>query len=110
MAKPEMELQSVEHIPWQQVAPGTYEKILSMDPETGHVSRLIKQEPGSGTSETSSHDFWEEVWIFKGSLIDRGKNLVFAGGMYACRPPGMKHGPYSCTEEALILEIKYSTP
>ena len=28
------------------------------------------------------------------SAIDLGKKQTFTAGMYACRPPGMLHGPY----------------
>jgi hypothetical protein len=112
MAKPEMEVQDIESIPWRLTmgggdAPGIYEKILSKDPETGNITRLVKVEPGMETSETSSHDVWEEMWILKGGMIDKKKNLVFTEGMYGCRPPGMKHGPFSFPIGALILEFKY---
>jgi len=34
----------------------------------------------------------EEVYILEGSQWDGDQ--FFKKGMYACRPPGMKHGPY----------------
>ena len=58
MAKPEMEIQNVDHIPWQPVAgggvsgAGAFEKILSMDPETGNYTRLLRVEAGVETAET----------------------------------------------------------
>lgn len=112
MAKPEMEVQDIEHIPWRLTkggvnAPGIYERILSKDPETGNVTRLVKVEPGMETSEIASHDVWEEMWILKGGMIDKRKNLVFTEGMYGCRPPGTKHGPFSFPIGALILEFRY---
>jgi hypothetical protein len=27
--------------------------------------------------------------------------------MYACRPPGMPHGPYACPRGALLFETRY---
>jgi hypothetical protein len=27
--------------------------------------------------------------------------------MYACRPPGMKHGPYRTDEGCVTLEVRY---
>ena len=115
MAKPEMEIQSVEHIPWQPVkkggatGSGIYEKILSICAETGNCTRLFKVDPGVETTEVLTHDFWEEIWVLKGGMIDKGKNLVIAEGMYGCRPPGMKHGPYSFPLGVITFEIRYRT-
>lgn len=116
MAKPEMEIQNVDHIPWQPVTgggvsgAGSYEKILSMDPETGNFTRLLRVEAGVETAETLSHDVWEEIYIIKGKYIDKGKNITLTTGMYGCRPPGMKHGPYKFLESSLMLEMKYRNP
>ena len=103
MAKPELEFFAPDHIPWQPVAgsttggaggPGVEQKILALDQETGDVTRLLRFAAGVETKETITHDFWEEVWILSGELIDIGKGKTFTAGMYACRPPGMVHGPY----------------
>jgi len=59
------------------------------------------------TTETITHDFWEEVWIVGGSLTDLGLQRTFSAGMYACRPPGMPHGPYRCASGALLFETRY---
>lgn len=116
MAKPEMEIQSVDHIPWELVGGGgvsgvgTYQKILSMDPETGNYTRLLKVEPGVETTEVLSHDVWEEIYVLEGTYTDKGKNITLRPGMYGCRPPGMKHGPYSFPEGCLCLEMRYRMP
>lgn len=113
MAKPEMEIQNTDHIPWKPVTggrvtgPGIYEKILSKDSETGNYTRLLKVGPGTETSETLIHDVWEEIYVLEGTFIDKGKGITLKQGMYGCRPPGMKHGPYSYPEGALCLEIRY---
>jgi len=113
MAKPAMEKQNVDHIPWQLVegggvsGAGTYEKILSVDPETGNCTRLLRVEAGVETQETLSHDVWEEVYVIEGRYTDRGKSLLITKGMYACMPPSMKHGPYTFHETSLILEMRY---
>ena len=113
MAKPEMEIQNIDHISWEPVAgggvsgAGSYQKILSIDPETGNYTRLLRVEPGVETSETLSHDVWEEVYVLEGTYYDKGKNITLKPGMYGCRPPGMKHGPYSFPEGALCLEMRY---
>jgi hypothetical protein len=115
MAKPELEFFKPDRIPWQPVAPsatggaggtGVREKVLSRSGD-GDVTRLLQFDGGVETTETITHDFWEEVWILEGELIDLGKNLTFTAGMYACRPPGMVHGPYRVPNGCLTLELRY---
>jgi len=110
MAKMEMEFSDADMIPWRPVEgfqKGVYEKILSLDEETGSYTRLLKFDPGVETKETLVHDFWKEVYILRGSLIDLGKGQTFVEGYYACRPPGMKHGPYRVPMGCTTLEIRY---
>ena len=116
MPKPELEFFKPDQIPWKSVAgsptagvggPGVREKILSSDDETGDVTRLLKFDAGVETTGSISHDFWEEVWILEGELIDLGKKQTFAAGMYACRPPGMVHGPYRVPSHCMTLEFRY---
>jgi anti-sigma factor ChrR (cupin superfamily) len=117
MPKPELEFFAPDHLPWRPVAgsvtggaggPGVSEKILAHDPGTGDVTRLLRFEAGVETAETITHDFWEEVWIVEGSLVDLGKGQTFRAGMYACRPPGMVHGPYRVPEGGCVtFEIRY---
>lgn len=116
MPKPEMEFRLPTHIPWEPVAAsptagvggaGVQQKILSRDEETGDVTRLLKFDAGVETKEPITHDFWEEVWILEGELIDLGKKQTFTAGMYACRPPGMLHGPYRVPKGCTTLEFRY---
>lgn len=116
MPKPELEFFSPETLPWEPVegsptggagGPGVEQKILARDPETGDVTRLLRFAPGVETRETIAHDFWEEVFILEGELIDLGKRQTFTAGMYACRPPGMVHGPYRTPKGCVTLELRY---
>jgi hypothetical protein len=116
MPKPELEFHRPDHVPWTPVAgspsagaggPGIEEKILSRDASTGDVTRLLRFAPGVRTAETIAHDFWEEVLIVEGSLEDLGLRRTFSAGMYACRPPGMRHGPYASPGGALLFETRY---
>ena len=116
MPKPEHEFFRPDALRWEPVAasptggvggPGVQQKILSRDPATGDVTRLLRFEAGVETRETITHDFWEEVWILEGELIDLGKRQTFGAGMYACRPPGMVHGPYRVDRGCVTLEIRY---
>ena len=87
--------------------PGVRQKILSRDADTGDVTRLLRFDAGVETTETITHDFWEEVWILDGEMVDLGKRQTFSAGMYACRPPGMVHGPYRVPHGCTIFEIRY---
>jgi ChrR-like protein with cupin domain len=109
MPKPEMEFFDVGTIDWQPIAdaPGTWERILSSDPVTGSYTRMLRFEPNATTKVILSHDFWEEVYIVSGSLRDLGKEKLFRQGMYACRPPGMKHGPYFSPDGCITVEMRY---
>ena len=117
MPKPEREFFDPSALAWQPVTgsvnggaggPGVSEKILAHDPHRGDVTRLLRFAAGVETAETIVHDFWEEVWIVEGTLIDLGKRQTFTAGMYACRPPGMVHGPYRVPAGGCItFEIRY---
>jgi ChrR Cupin-like domain len=114
--KTEREFFRPDDLPWEPVAgsatggsggPGVTQKILSRDPESGDVTRLLKFDAGTETAETITHDFWEEVWILEGEITDLGKGQRFTAGMYACRPPGMVHGPYRVAAGCTMFEVRY---
>lgn len=111
MAKPEIEFTSVEEAPWEPVAgvPGQAERILAADAATGVVTRMLRFDPGCDTSHLGvlRHDFWEEVHILSGSLHDLTLDQVFGPGTYACRPPGMPHGPWHSPEGCVTFEVRY---
>ena len=118
MAKPEMEFFNTDIIPWKPVegSEGAYEKILSADPATGAYTRLLMsapdmhahvQHPNVHTGKTLIHnDFLEEVFIIRGTLIDVVNNQTYTAGYYACRPLGMKHGPFFHPTGAIGIEIR----
>ncbi len=111
MAKPKIEFIDCDtHYQWRPVEGDTLgikEKILSEDPETGDCTRLLKFPPGIQTKETLVHDFWEEVLILEGELYDLVNNETYGRGFYACRPPGMKHGPYRTANGCMTFEVRY---
>lgn len=112
MPKPELEFFDPDvNIEWRQVADaqeGIMEKIVSHDPETGSYTRILKFPPME-TNQTLVHDFWEEVFILKGTLYDIKKEETYLEGYYACRPPGMLHGPYKIPNGCITLEMRYYT-
>jgi hypothetical protein len=110
MPKPELEFFAADDLPWVPVPgapPGHREKILTQDPDRMFVTRLMKVDPGCAGTETFAHDFWEEVLIVEGSQWDVGLGRLLTKGMYACRPPGMKHGPYRTEEGCVTFEVRY---
>ncbi len=89
---------------------GIWEQILARDPDSGDATLLQRYEAGAATPpETIAHEYWEEVMILSGELTDLGLGRTFTAGMYACRPPGMKHGPYrSGAGCSMLVVIRYA--
>ena len=113
MAKPEYEFfdpNTSPLTPWRPVEGdkfGIMEKILSVDPDDGSYTRLLKFPPIDNTELTLTHEFWEEVYLVSGTLHDIAKNETYLPGYYACRVPGMVHGPYNIPYGAVTFEIRY---
>ena len=111
--KPEREFFPVTDVAWTPalggVVPGLSERILATDPDSGVVTRVLRFDPGTNTSAAGVqvHTFWEEVYIIEGSLHDLTLNQTFPTGTYACRPPGMPHGPWVAPEGCLTFEVRY---
>ena len=96
--------------------PGIEMKMLSgyldEDKKFGVRTRLIRFLPGSFNTKVFVHDYWEEVYMIKGSITlgnDEGENfkITTQSPAYACRPPGTNHGPFRSDEGCLFLEIQY---
>ena len=112
VAKPEFEFFPVTAVDWVPIpgkVSGLYERILARDPATGVATRMLRFSPGADTSPNGvlTHDFWEEVYILEGAIFDLTLGKNFTAGMYACRPPGMKHGPWKSPEGCLTFEVRY---
>jgi hypothetical protein len=111
MAKHEREF----HLPagrWVEAgAPGIEEMCLSRDPATGDDTSLLRWEPGTESTPlgAKANDYWEEVYIIDGALTDLTLGQTFSAGMYACRPPGMRHGPWKSASGYLALVFRYRT-
>lgn len=115
MAKKELEFTDTSGLDWttcEGKVSTLKEKIIVRDDVNGTVSRLLKFEPGTDTSPNGilKHDFWEEVYILEGSIRDLRLNQTFTKGMYACRPPGMLHGPWVTDEGCMTFEVRYTKP
>jgi len=115
MAKEEREFFPVTDVDWTPalggIVPGLFERILASErPQV--ATRILRFDPGTDTSAAGvqRHDFWEEVYILEGSLHDLSLNETFPKGTYACRPPGMPHGPWQAPEGCLTFEVRYTKP
>ena len=95
---------------------GIEQKILSgrLDEaaRTGSRTRLLRFLPGVYTTAPFVHDYWEEVFLVSGDLIvgndENGRGgEQFLPYTYACRPPGVYHGPFRSEKGCLMLEIHY---
>ncbi|GGF93081.1 cupin [Paenibacillus abyssi] len=111
MAKPELEFMDYklfEEVPFSKVE-GLSERVIAHDPETGAATRILIFAPGTDTSPNGVqiHDFWEELYIIEGSIIDLTLNREFTAGMVACRPPGMEHGPWKSPDGCKTFEVRY---
>ena len=112
MSKPELEFFPVTNTNWTLVlgkVSGLYERILAHDSEAGVATRMLRFSPGTDTSPNGTlvHEFWEEVYILEGSIYDISLGKKFSAGMYACRPPGMMHGPWKSEEGCTTFEVRY---
>ena len=113
MSKFEAEFFPTSEAPWSTIpgpVEGLSERILTRDPQTGIASRMLRFAPGTDTSPDGvlTHEFWEEVYILEGSIHDLRLKKTFSAGMYACRPPGMPHGPWVSPEGCITFEVRYS--
>jgi hypothetical protein len=113
LSKPEKEF----HLPAGEWRPsglgnsGIWDQMLAQDPGSGDATLLQRYEAGAATPpETITHEYWEEVMILSGELTDLGLGRTFTAGMYACRPPGMKHGPYRSEPGcSMLVFIRYAS-
>ena len=85
---------------------------LDEDGKTGSRSRFLRIEPGCYSTQPFVHDHWEEVYLFEGDLIvgndengDGGER--FLAPTYACRPPGVFHGPFKSEKGCIMYETHY---
>jgi hypothetical protein len=113
--KPEFEFFPVEDREWttcEGLVPELTERILAAIPGTGVATRILNFAPGTDTTPNGVqvHDFWEEVYILEGSMTDTRLGETFTTGMYACRPPGMPHGPWTAVEGCRTFEVRYHAP
>jgi hypothetical protein len=91
-------------------------KVLTSDldeqKKTGSRSRFLRIKPGVYSSEPFVHEHWEEVYLVKGDMIvgndENGEGgEKFQAPTYACRPPGVYHGPFKSIGGCVMFELHY---
>jgi hypothetical protein len=109
--KQEFEFFDPAGTPWEPgPQAGTMQRVLSADPEdTDILTRLVRWAPGLDTTAAGviRHGYVEEVYLLEGRLTDLTAGRTFTAGEYACRRPGMPHGPYRTATGCTMLEIRY---
>jgi hypothetical protein len=95
---------------------GIEQKVLASDLDErrkrGSRTRLLRFAPGVYTTAPFVHDHWEEVYLIAGDLIV-GSDAQGEGGesftapTYACRPPGVRHGPSKSAGGCMLFEFHY---
>ena len=120
MAKPHLEFFPIDmRNGWETppgYKPGFHQKILASDLDEvnkhGSRTRLMRIDPGAFSEKPFVHDHWEEVYLVEGDLIvgndehGHGGEQFFAP-TYACRPPGVYHGPFKSEQGCVMYEIHY---
>ena len=95
---------------------GIKQKILTSDinenKKVGSRSRLLRFDPGVFTKKPFVHDHWEEVFLVSGDLIVGNDEYgnggdSFTKATYACRPPGVYHGPFKSINGCTLFELHY---
>jgi hypothetical protein len=78
----------------------------------GNRTRLLRFKPGAFTTEPFVHDYWEEVYLISGDMTvgDGEAAQTFRTNTYACRPPGILHGPFRSDGGCVLLEFHYYEP
>jgi len=96
---------------WEPLGELTSQFVLSADASNGAYTRLLRLDPGyDGSHEPSqSHTFTEEIYLISGTVDDVARNVTVQAGSYACRPPGMEHGPWRSTTGCLVYELRGPT-
>lgn len=96
--------------------PTIQQKILASDLDergkSGSRTRLLRFEPGAFTTAPFVHEHWEEVYLLEGDLAvgsdtDGHGGEVYRAPTYACRPPGVSHGPFSSVAGCTLFEMHY---
>lgn len=114
MSKPHKEFHQLDLTTGWATPPGFQndqfqQRILASDIDeknkTGSRTRLVRYEPGAFLPQVFVHDYWEEVYVLSGDQTVGSEQ--FHAHTYACRPPGIPHGPFGSKQGCIVLEFHY---
>ncbi|MBL0923776.1 MAG: cupin [Sphingomonadaceae bacterium] len=120
--KPHLEFLSLNPAEGWEPAPGyppgtdIHQRILASDLDdengTGSRTRLLRFGPGQFSTQPFVHRHWEEVYLASGDLVvgndaEGNGGEKFEAPTYACRPPGVWHGPFKSEGGCLLIEFHY---
>ena len=97
---------------FETIAPGIEAKVLagSIDESARkeHLNRLVRWAPHAEIAAVREHEFYEEVFVARGTLLvapqgEPSRFEAFAAPAFACRPPHAKHGPFKAGPEGCLL-------
>lgn len=110
MPKPALEFFPAASVEWAAASPGVWERVLARDEDGVGLTRVLRWDPGLDTSPQgpAAHGYVEEVLILSGAMHDLTLDETFRVGDYACRPPGMVHGPWVSAEGCEMFEVRYA--
>jgi hypothetical protein len=120
LGKPHLEFFTIDRNEGWETPPGYkhgfWQKILASDLDEvnkrGSRSRLLRIDAGTFSEKPFVHDHWEEVFLAEGDLIvgsdEHGNGgEQFHAPTFACRPPGVYHGPFKSEKGCLLFELHY---
>jgi quercetin dioxygenase-like cupin family protein len=92
---------------WEPIRyPGCYVKTLMVDPKNGHLTVLLKMDPGARLPD-HEHSLVEQTYMLEGRLIDLEgpeAGLEVGPGEFVYRPAGSRHAAWT-PEGGLMLAV-----
>lgn len=113
MSRPWIEYVQSQNLPWLAddlwgVRPGVSCKILSLDPQDGAASLLVRYPPGWRLAEDDALSADEEFLVLHGSLSIGAQS--YGEKAYAHLPAGYQRGPMACENGAVALTFFSNRP
>lgn len=100
-------LVKADAMPWQPIRyPGCYIKTLFVDPKKGHLTVLLRMDPGAVLPD-HEHPLVEQTYVLEGRLVDKEgpeAGLSVGPGQFVWRPAGSRHAAWT-PEGALMIAI-----
>lgn len=88
--------------------PGSTERLLYTDSDSGSYVRLLDMPPGAISGDEPLHhaDFDEIVYVLEGVWHNVTTGEDFGPGTVAVFPRGVDHGPFTYPEGARFIEVR----